>query len=250
MTSLSDFEFRVWWTYELAADDYGVMRCSAVAIQAANDALAKRPSRLIEKALQVLIDIGLLVVFLHQQRRYVCQLNWQDFQKVRYPRESHEPCPPPEILRVCSGATQELFRNRSGNVLERDPNSSGRARTREEANANGLRQTANGSAREREMLLLEQGTAAARFCERFVELYAQHRRGAHYHLKPSLDWSRVCELLQTYEAAHLEKLAEILLTSDDEWIAKTDRGIGVLVAKVSWCEDRLRAWEHDQIETK
>ena len=86
---------------------------------------------------------------------------------------------------------------------------------------------------------------AGRFCERFCELYAEHRKGAHYHLKPSLDWSRVCDLLRTWEFVRLEKLAVVLLTSDEEWISRTDRGIGVFAAKASWCDDRLREWEDE-----
>jgi len=85
--------------------------------------------------------------------------------------------------------------------------------------------------------------AAAWFCARFTELYTLHRHGAHYHVKPSLDWTRICDLLTTWNIARLEKLAVILLTTDDEWIAKTDRGIGVFVARASWCDDRLKAWE-------
>ncbi len=87
------------------------------------------------------------------------------------------------------------------------------------------------------------GVQSAWFCDRFVALYQQHRNGAHYHLKPSLDWTRVCDLLRTWDLDRLEKLAVVLLTSDEEWIAKTDRGIGVFASRASWCDDRLKAWE-------
>lgn len=87
------------------------------------------------------------------------------------------------------------------------------------------------------------GQEAAVFLERYVELYAKHRNGARYHVKPSLDWSRVCNLLNTYPLNRLEKLAAVLLTTDEDWVQKTDRGIGVLVARASWCDDRLSAWE-------
>lgn len=144
--SLTDLEFRVWWTYELAADDFGVMRCAAVTVQAKNDALALRPAKAIDRALEQLIDVGLVVAFEHQGHRFVCQLDWQDFQKVRYPRDSHEPVPTPEILQQCSEETRELFRLHSGKVSEKilPP---ARAGGRETANgkrleANGKRQTA------------------------------------------------------------------------------------------------------------
>lgn len=139
VTSLSDLEFRVWWTYILAADDYGVMRCSPVVVQAANDALASKPARAILAALEALLRIGLLVDFTHQHNRYICQLDWQDYQRVRHPRATTEPSPPPEILRKCSRETAELFQQHSGKVSEEFSSRGGSRET-----ANGKRLTANG----------------------------------------------------------------------------------------------------------
>lgn len=143
VTSLTDFEFRVWWTYEMAADDYGVMRASPVVLQAANARLAQSPAGRVTAALKRLIDVALLVEFQHQDVAYVCQLDWQDFQKVRYPRETHEPIPPPEILQRCSASTRELFQKRFGNSSAIDQQVP-RAYTRETQTANGSRQTAEG----------------------------------------------------------------------------------------------------------
>lgn len=143
VTALSDLEFRVWWTYVLAADDYGVMRCSPVVVQAANDALASKPARMILKALEALIKIGLLVDFTHQHNRYVCQLDWQDYQRVRHPRGTTEPSPPAAILQKCSRETAALFQQHSGKVSEEFPSRGGSRET-----ANGKRLTANGSEKE------------------------------------------------------------------------------------------------------
>lgn len=105
---LTDLEFRVWTQFLLSADDAGVMRQSALTIQADNDALAKRPMKMVEKALLALVTIGLLISFEHQGRKYVCDPRWQDFQKVRWPKTVH-PLPPAEVLAQCSEDTRDLF---------------------------------------------------------------------------------------------------------------------------------------------
>lgn len=159
VTGLSDQDFRAWWTYVLAADDYGVMRRSAVTLQAANDSLEKRSIKSVDRSFDRIVEVGLVVAFEHQGEAFVCQLDWQDFQKVRYPRESHLPIPPDDVLAKCSASTQELFRQRSRKTSETPPENSGgspgsvpqfpRVRAHEEANANGKRLTADGSAPER-----------------------------------------------------------------------------------------------------
>ena len=58
VSSLSDLEYRVWTTYVLAADDFGVMRADAVAFQAAHDALSGRPARAIKKCIERLVKGG------------------------------------------------------------------------------------------------------------------------------------------------------------------------------------------------
>lgn len=127
----------------MAADDYGVMRASEVTLQAANTALAKQSKRKVLVAMDTLVEVRLLTAFEHQGERYLCQLDWQDFQKIRYPRDTHQPVPPAEILSKCSTTTAELFSQRFRKKTETDRELQ-RAPAREEAN--GLRLTAEANA--------------------------------------------------------------------------------------------------------
>lgn len=88
------------------------------------------------------------------------------------------------------------------------------------------------------------GRRAAAFLETYADLYRQHRHGAKlFRQRPAVDWDRACNLCRTWDDARLEKMAVILLTTDDDWIAGTDRGFGVFVARATWCDERLSAWE-------
>ncbi len=93
VSSLSDLEYRVWTTYLLGADDFGVMRAEAVAFQAAHDALSRRPAKVIGRCIERLVTTGLVAAFVHQGARYLYQSDWQDFQRVRYPLRTLHPLP-------------------------------------------------------------------------------------------------------------------------------------------------------------
>lgn len=153
VSALSDFEFRVWIQYQLSADDCGVLRCSALTFQADNDALARVPLRKVQAAIERLITVGLVAVFEHQEQRYLCQTDWQNFQRVRFPRPTVHPRPSQDVLSACTpetralllsrhGACSERARSDDGEVSELSPSDHGHTRAREEAN--GLRLTANG----------------------------------------------------------------------------------------------------------
>ena len=93
VSSLSDLEYRVWTTYVLGADDFGVMRADAVAFQAAHDALCARPAKAIKRCIERLVEVGLVAAFAHQSSCYLYQADWQDFQRVRYPLRTVHPLP-------------------------------------------------------------------------------------------------------------------------------------------------------------
>ena len=93
VSSLSDLEYRVWTTYVLAADDFGVMRADAVAFQAAHDALRAQSVEEIVQGVERLVTVGLVATFVHQAAHYLYQADWQDFQRVRYPGRTLHPLP-------------------------------------------------------------------------------------------------------------------------------------------------------------
>lgn len=130
---LTDFEYIVWHSYVLSADDFGVLRFSAAALCSDHDRLEKRPPKAVQKALERVRDAGLIRTFQHQGRDYCYQDDWQDYQKIGYPRTTIHPAPP---LTTVSARTRELLGKHpggwgrkvseplpegSGNVLEKPP---------------------------------------------------------------------------------------------------------------------------------
>lgn len=155
---LTDLEFRVWVQYMLSADDYGVMRFSAVTVQADNDALHAKPTKAVQRCLERLVDLRLLVDFEHQTRKYVCQLDWHTWQRFNMPGRTINPAPPEDILERCDAGTAGLFYDNHPDLSEaHQPSGLGShqvegvdaASDEPLLTANGLRLSANGSLRER-----------------------------------------------------------------------------------------------------
>lgn len=246
---LTDFEFRVWTQYLLSADDYGVMRASAVTLQADNDALDAKKARVVELALGHVLASGLVHGFEHQGRRYVYQRDWQDWQHVSYPRATVNPLPPQEELDQCSSKTQRHFDHHSSKIRQKVSEDFTPSRARETAMANGLRLTANGTERKPMQVSVaaadEIALRAGRLRdELYPTWYAKYRNGARLRLVANaLEFQDALSLVQTWDDERLEKLARIVLTTDDDWIARTDRGFKIFATKASWADDRLREVE-------
>lgn len=88
---------------------------------------------------------------------------------------------------------------------------------------------------------------AANLLETYGALYAKHRNGARMlRLGNSLDWSQAVEICRTWDDQRLAKMIAIFLTTDEPWIAGTERHWRLFVTKATWADDRLSAWEADQ----
>lgn len=86
---------------------------------------------------------------------------------------------------------------------------------------------------------------AGNLLRRYRELYQQHRHGAQLRLTAnSLEFSDACSICDTWaDDARIEKLAVLVLTTDDAFIAGTDRSFRIFALKASWADDKLKAWE-------
>jgi hypothetical protein len=108
VTALTDFERLVWLGYKLASDDFGVMRFSPTPLQAAALWLENRPEKVVQRALDRVLEVGLIRVFDHQGRPFCYQHDWQTWQKITHPRQTKQPRPPGDDFDL---NTQWLFQH-------------------------------------------------------------------------------------------------------------------------------------------
>jgi uncharacterized protein YdaU (DUF1376 family) len=88
------------------------------------------------------------------------------------------------------------------------------------------------------------GDRARELLEGYPVWYAQERHGARLPiLGGAIQFQEALTLCQTWDDGRLEKLARVVLTTDDGYISGTDRGWKIFVMKASWADDRLRQWE-------
>jgi hypothetical protein len=214
---LTDLEYRVWTQYLMSADDFGVMRASAVTLQDDNGYLESKPVKIIQRCLDRLITIGLIAEFGHQGRRHVFQPDWQKWQKVEYPRATLLPIPDSDKLALCDEPTRKLFtlhpggrgerfawaKRKSGGLPDISPGepetSSTNARVRAREVANGERLVASGSSKKEGAVDVPRMDV---WWLEALELYPEHRRRSGFRIQqlfvdamlefsegPSVAWS-------------------------------------------------------------
>ena len=98
---------------------------------------------------------------------------------------------------------------------------------------------------EENLLGVVKPTPTKDFLTWFIDLYAAKRSGAKY-TATDKHGGIVKRLLKSHSPERLRQHAEILLTTDEDWVETTDRGIEVLAGKINWLEERLAAWEKRQ----
>lgn len=160
VNALTDFEFRVWWAYVMAADDFGILRYSPVELQSISDALAMKKPQVVLKAIDHLVKVDLVQTFDHQNQPYIYQWDWQDWQKVKWPSRTINPKPPSDrfseetvwLFQVFPGGKQVPKKPRESSVEVPGKNFDGTFPRQQtytaNANADGSRLTANADLKE------------------------------------------------------------------------------------------------------
>lgn len=74
----------------------------------------------------------------------------------------------------------------------------------------------------------------------WIDTYKEKRRGTPYQLRASRDIPLLKKLLQTYGMERLKLMAELLLVTDEPFIASSDRGIAILSSRCMWLDHLLR----------
>ncbi len=258
---LSDFEELAWRYYVESADDFGVMRFSALSLQHDHDRMARKPAKAVQRALDAVRDVDLIRTFDHQERTYCYQLDWQDWQKVTYPRATVHPPIPESLIGGCSALTQALFvlhpggkgkwkvprilPEHSGNLpeiilgnIQENSGLVGKAKANGQGHGYGQGNGARGT--NPSDFAPEVRNRVADFIERYKALYVKHRKGAHYVGNPQKDFPEAALLCETWDDERLDKLAHSFLTTDHDFAENGSRTLAQFRSMASWCDGKLR----------
>lgn len=239
VNALTDFERLVWALgYKLAADDFGVMRFSALSLQEAAEWLEKRRPKQIQAALARVKAVGLIDTFEHQGRLYCFDPVWQTWQKITHPRQTKQPAPPldrvdlntrwllkhhpkggrlqswqaPDLHPKDAGRKPGAHREETGSAPEMNPVGTGPVFVGSGCVCvSGERKRAEGKAEDPKIASL-----ASALSEIYPEVYAKCRAGAVYRTTQKTferDWPNYYAAAELHpDSARLRALLEIFLT--------------------------------------
>lgn len=242
VASLTDFERGVWLAYLLISDDYGVMPFSAVELQRASWLKAKS-AKAVQRAFQRVVAVGLIRTWREQEHVYCYAPDWQEWQNVRHPRATIDPCPPAVAVAGCKPETQKFFQSHprfsaeifpedSGEVAETFPESSSLARA-------GGRETLT-------LVPNADSNADARtlrvqaFMDRYRELHEQYC-GVAYLGNSQTDYREACTLVDAFEDGFLEKLTVYWLNDRDKFATDGTRTVAKFRSRASKYAEELKA---------
>ncbi len=197
------------------------------------------------KALERVRDVGLIQTWTHQGAAYCYACDWQEWQNVRHPRGTIEPCPPAEIMARCKPKTRELFaahsRVNDGELPKDDGRVSEELRQMPRLACAGGRETltltANASAD------LNPNAPADRvqvFIDNYRELHREYV-GVAYLGNPVTDYHEACALVAAFTDDMLEKLTVYWLNDGDKFATEGTRTIAKLRSRASKYAEELKA---------
>lgn len=251
VNNLTDFEELVWRYYVLSADDFGVMKFSPDRIRADHERAAAKPLKVVQRALERIVDVGLVHRFEHQGRAYIYSRNWQEYQKCDYPRDTIEPSPPASELAACRTETLKLFGLHPGGKFGREIKKliaeglsieSARIRLLSDdsfdeylrftragalAKANG-QGSGKGTGRGPD----DATTRVQRFIDRYRDLHQQYV-GVAYLGNDRKDYEAACQLVEVFDDATLDAIAVYGLNDQDPFMANGTRTIPKLKSRAS-----------------
>lgn len=255
---LTDFEELIWRYYVLSSDDFGVMRFTPAQIRTDHERAENRAERVVMKALERIRHVGLLHTFEHQGRTYCYSRDWQKYQKVTYPRETIQPCPPVPELLTSEATTALLFiahpggkealnrqkvfveRFENGSVTiseiltERFPLTCARALAQAKAKAE---EPGSGWERARTVDPPEPQTPSERagaFCEWYADAHLRHV-GVGYIGNPRKDYESALLMVAKLTDAELRDAALVWFGMDDDFATNGTRTIPKFASRVSQC---------------
>lgn len=126
----------VWEDLRLLADDFGVVPLR-LSILREDRGLNGTADADLADAIERVLAAGLFLRFEHQGEPFACDPRWQEFERIRWPRKTHWPAPPPETFAQLDKKTQKLFRSFHGGFRKNFKKFNTRSRDRSLAKAKG-----------------------------------------------------------------------------------------------------------------
>lgn len=255
---LNDLEFRFWVFYELGADDFGVMRNDVGAFVETHAYFASVKPAVARAALAGMVRTMDLVRFTAHSLDYLCQRDWQDFQKGEWAQMTTRPKPDDATIATFTPWTQLLFsvwpgqatvpsnpdgrkkRRNSHGVASQSLLSSDNQASESRARANGSGSGVGSGSEKDDLNFTTSEDRAAAFLAGYRERFTKVT-GAKFVLVDSpKDFAIARKLVETWDVPRLLDMAEIFFHRDDRQVEGKPKTLPFFAPLASWCDERLR----------